>query len=200
MQVPRASLPALVVLIASISLGACGDDPPSGTGIVEIGTGALEFESLAEGQELPIVAGVQGGYHFVVNARMQNLIAGDPSSPNALGNPQTRFTIYLEDGTRVDNMIPPYRLGYRSASDGWKELPSGRVLQLDDQQIADDNLIPDIYGQTVRIVVQIRDPRGKEAEHEASVVAVAEELPDGADAGPSDDPDAGPTSDAGPSQ
>ncbi len=182
MQVPRASLPLLFVLISGV-LAACGDDPPSGPGTIEIGSGALEFVPITDGQELEIVAGVQGGYHFVINARMQNLIPGDPSMPNALGNPQTRFSIYLEDGQRVDNMSPPYRLGYRSAADEWRELPSGRILQLDDGLIANEDLIPEIYGQDVRVVVEIRDASGREAEAEAWVVAVPEELPEQPDAG-----------------
>lgn len=168
--------PALPLVCLAANLAACGDEPPSGPGILEIGTGALDFEPLAEGQELGIVAGPQGGYHFIVNARMQNLLPGDPSSVNALGNPQTRFAIYLEDESRVDIQAVPYRLGYREGADGWYELPSGRILQLDDDLVFNENLIPEIYGQDVRLTVEVRDARGDEAQAEAWVVAVEEEF------------------------
>ncbi len=172
MQALRASLPLLFLVSCLSTLSACGEDPPSGPAVLEIGTGALDFEPLTRGQELSLVAGIQGGYHFVINARMQNLLPGDPSSPNALGNPQTRFSIYLEDGSRVDNMAPPYRLGYRSAADGWFEMPSGRILQLDDNLIANGDLLTEIFEQDVRLVVEIRDARGAEAEAEVTVIAV----------------------------
>lgn len=170
MQVSSAILPLLCLLTSG--LAACGDDPPSGPGVIEIGTGALDFEPLTEGQELGIVAGPQGGYHFIINARMQNFLAGDPSSVNALGNPLTRFAIYMDDGRRVDIMGVPYRLGYREGDDDWFELPSGRILQLDDELVASENLIPEIYGQDVRLEVEIRDARGDEAKSEQWVVAV----------------------------
>lgn len=174
MQVLQTSLP-LLLLISCSTLGGCGEDPPSGPAVIEIGTGALDFETITEGQDLGIIAGVQGGYHFVINARIQNLLPGDPSAPNALGNPQTRFSIYLEDGSRVDNMAAPYRLGYRDGADGWDEMPSGRILQLDDGLIADENLIPEIYGQNVRLVVEIRDTRGDESDDEIWVVATEDD-------------------------
>lgn len=177
MQASASSLPLLTLLI--LTLVGCGDDPPNGPGIIEIGTGALDWEPLTEGQDLEIIAGPQGGYHFVINARIQNLLPGEPSSISALGNPQTRFAIYLEDGSRVDVMAQPYRLGYRRADEIWHELPSGRILQLEDDLIAEENLIPEIYGQDVRLEVEIRDARGKEAISEAWVVAVeSEETPD----------------------
>lgn len=172
MQVPQTSLPTLVLISCLLVFGACGEDPPSGPATIEIGTGALDFEVITKGQELPLVAGPQGGYHFVINARIQNLLPGDSSTPNALGNPQTRFSIYLEDGTRVDNMSAPYRLGYRDGAEDWFEMPSGRILQLDDGLIADGDLLTEIFEQDVRLVVEIRDARGDEAEAEAVVVAV----------------------------
>ncbi len=174
MQVPSPSLPLLYIVAAS--LVACGSDPPSGPATIEIGTGALDFEPLTEGQGLGIVAGPQGGYHFIINARMHDLLPGDPSSVSALGNPLTRFAIYLEDDSRVDIMAQPYRLGYRDGPDGWYELPSGRILQLSDELIANEDLIPEIYGQNVRVEVEIRDARGDEARAEQWVVALEEEF------------------------
>ncbi|MCP4446624.1 MAG: hypothetical protein GY811_14950 [Myxococcales bacterium] len=171
-QVPKAPLPLLLLIASLRILGACGEDPPKGPAAIEIGTGTTAYEPLIKGQELGLVAGIQGGYHFVINARMQNLLPGDPSMPNALGNPQTRFSVYLEDGSRVDNTAPPYRLGYRAEMDDWFEMPSGRILQLDDDLIADDDLLDKIFEQETRLVVEVRDARGDEATHEATVVAV----------------------------
>ena len=157
-------LPLLV-----ISLLGCGE--PSEPAVIEIGTGAQAFEPLTPGQDLAIVAGTQGGYHFIINARLRGLLPGNPSQPGGLGNPLTRFEVYLDD-KRVDIMAPPYRLGYRSAADGWNEMPSGRILQLSDQLIAEEDLIPNIYGKEVRVEVYVRDARGDEASDIEWVVAV----------------------------
>jgi len=159
------------MLLALGALAACGEDPPKGPATIEIGTGALDFEPLAEGQELGIIAGPQGGYHFIINARIHDLLPGNPSTPGELGNPQTRFAIYLEDGTEVEAPVSPYRLGYREDVDGWSVLPSGRILQLDQDRVVQDNLIPNIYGQDVRLEVKIRDARGDESSDEVWIVA-----------------------------
>ncbi len=161
----RMLLPLLI-----LPLLACGD--PAAT--IEIGTGARAFEPLTPKQDLGIVAGSQGGYHFIINARIRGLLPGDPGQPGALGNPLTRFEVYLDD-KRVDIMAPPYRLGYRDSAEDWHEMPSGRILQLSDQLIADENLIPDIYGKEVRIETYVRDARGDEASDVEWVVAVEAE-------------------------
>lgn len=138
---------------------ACGDDAPEGRGQVEVGTGALVFESLEGDVELALVAGTQGGFHFIVHARIQGLVPGDPSMPGLLGNPQTTFAAFLEDETQIDSQFPPYRLGYDEGAEGWNALPSGRILQMHPDRYDSDN-ISELFGQRVRLRVDVRDAAG----------------------------------------
>ena len=145
---------------------------------IELGTGGLNFEPLSTGQGLVLIAGIQGGYHFIVNARIKGLLSGNPSVPGELGNPQTRFSIFDEDGRQIDTMPRPYRLGYRPANEGWFELPSGRILQINQQLVVDEGLVPEIYGQQVRLTVDVLDASGLEANAEVWVVAEQDISPD----------------------
>jgi hypothetical protein len=188
---------AVLALLLALSSGQacdCDSQPKADAGPeeIELGTGGLNFEPLEDDQPLLLVAGIQGGYHFVVNARIRGLLSGDPSVPDALGNPQTRFTIFDEDGRQIDNMPRPYRLGYREIEDGWFELPSGRILQIDQQLVIDEGLVPAIYTQRVRLTVEIRDARGTEASAELWVVPEQDISPDAGLFQPDAGPDAAP--------
>lgn len=159
---------------------ACGDDaPPSGDGVAELGTGALSFEAIAEGGPLDLVPGTQGGHHFVVNARMQDLLPGNSSVPNELGNPLTSFVIVNGDGERIDTPAPPYRLGYRESAEApWLELPSGRILRVNQDLIdADPQFLDRLYQSEVLLRVTVLDARGDEAVHERRVRPQAFENP-----------------------
>lgn len=142
---------------------------------VDIGTGTVEFEPLAEGDELSVVAGPQGGFHFHVHARMSGLAPGDPSMPGLLENPATTFAAFRESGEQIDFGFPPYRLGYVGVGDGQFELPSGRILQIIEDRV------PAIYGERIRLTVTVSDDRGRSGAAEATVVAV-----ESTDTGPAD--------------
>lgn len=57
---------AVVGLVALFAMG-CGAG--SGQATLAIGTGETRFEALTEGQEVPLVLGVQGGYHMWMSLR-----------------------------------------------------------------------------------------------------------------------------------
>ena len=172
---------ALASILAILAIGCPSDDDNNNKDAgqepeVELGTGTVSFEALAEGDELEIVPGPQGGFHFHVHARMRGLDPGDPSMPGLLENPSTTFAAFLESGEQIDFMFPPYRLGYIEISDGRYELPSGRLLNIQDEQV------PAIYGQRVRLTLTVTDDSGRNAETELTVVAV-EQAGGAADAG-----------------
>jgi len=152
----------ILILLALIG---CSDDAVVGDARIELGTGTVEFEPLADGTSLEVVAGPQGGFHFVVHARAEGIVPGDPASPGVPGNPSTTFAAYL-DGVQVDLDLPPYRLGYQDLGADGYALPSGRILQLQQE------VIPDIYGRDVRITVTVRDRDGDSAEDERVIRAV----------------------------
>ncbi|MGK3982632.1 hypothetical protein WME99_06325 [Sorangium sp. So ce136] len=81
----------LVVLLA-LAPGCGGGDEPPAQGVVELGTGEWRFEPLADGQEVELAHGAQGGWHMWTSVRTFGLepegvelevtttVVGDPSS------------------------------------------------------------------------------------------------------------------------
>lgn len=93
-----------LVWIALVALPAgCSHEVPS----LELGTGRGEFEPLAPRQDVPIVAGTQGGHHVFVSVRARG-IAPDgvalhvSAAPVESGAPRQRSTramdLVAEDG------------------------------------------------------------------------------------------------------
>lgn len=148
----------------------------NGDASVELGTGTTDFIPLSDGDELEVVPGPQGGFHFHVHARMTGLDPGDPSMPGLLANPSTTFAAFEASGEQVDFMFPPYRLGYVDIGGDQFELPSGRILQLDDDRVQS------IYGQSVRLTLSVSDTDGRSAETEVTVTAIEADV-DAPDAG-----------------
>jgi hypothetical protein len=85
---------------------------------VELGTGTTSFEEVAEDSDQVLVAGPQGGHHFILTAKMHGLQPGDPANPGTVYNPSTRFSVWSEAGDQLDVAPPPYHLGYEEMSDG----------------------------------------------------------------------------------
>jgi hypothetical protein len=190
--VPSSRLLRTWIALTGVALGlaACSDDAPGDrdagpTAMVELGTGMFTFERLADGQTLDLNAGPQGGFHFVVHARMRGLAPGDPRQPGLPENPTTFFRALDENGVRID--VPEVRqLGYAPDPEvgGWYALPSGRILLI-------DNLVArGLYGRSVTIELQIQDSSGRIAGDTARVIAVA--YPPDAGPGRPDPVDAGP--------
>jgi hypothetical protein len=118
--------------------------------VVELGTGPEEFEAMIPEQELGLIAGPQGGFHFVVHARVQGLDPGIVNQP--VTTPRTFFSVFDEAGNQISwPDTPPYRLAYESRPDGWWQLPSGKVCLILNE------VVPDIYGTRVRIRVEVID-------------------------------------------
>jgi hypothetical protein len=137
----------------------CGQDAT-----VELGTGTVDFEPLDDGDGLVVVAGPQGGYHFIVHARATGLVPGDPTMPGIPDNPRTWFSAVL-DGEEIDFEQSPYRLGYEQDGD-YQVLPSGRILRILNE------VVPDIHGQEVVIRVRVEDKEGDTAEDERTILAL----------------------------
>ena len=154
----------LTVLATFVALG-CGT-PTQPLGQAELGTGTTSFEPLVAEQEFGVIAGPQGGFHFIIHARIRELEPGDPLLPGDPGNPRTLFGAYDVNGERLDPAFAPYRLGYVQAQGGWYELASGHIL------VIDNSHVPGIYGQRVRITVDVTDRDGRSARDERWIRAV----------------------------
>ena len=172
------SLVALLVSLAGCPGDDDGPDANPADVMVELGGGAVDFQPLVgTTPDLVLEAGPQGGHHFIVNARMRGFIPGDPSMPGLLGNPATLFSAFTEDGSQIDLMFPPYRLGYQQDDDGFFYLPSGRILQVD------EDVVDSLIGQAVLLRVNVRDAQGLESSDERMIIAT-EPPPGTPDAGP----------------
>lgn len=161
---------SIIALVCVSTTVGCGVEGEAEGPAVIIGTGEVNFEPLADMQELQLVAGPQGGYHFVANARIQDLDPGTPSMPGLLSNPSTTFSLYREDGSRIDAEGPASRLGYAPSDDGWYELPSGRILEVSQKLVKEDQIVPAIYSERVRIQVEVLDAEGTEVSAEVWVI------------------------------
>jgi hypothetical protein len=178
-------LSPLIALIL-LATSACGGDddggPPDSAVItgdpwVELGTGVTDFEEVPADSEQVLVAGPQGGHHFIVSARIRGLQPGDPESPGTIYNPSTRFTVWSEEGEQLDIDPPAYRLGYEEAGNGMFVLPGGHIIQVREEEVAA------LYGGRVKVRVDVEDSTGARASDERWVVPV-EDTAIPPDAGP----------------
>jgi hypothetical protein len=137
---------------------------------------------LNENDELSVYAGPQGGHHFYVHARIRGMSPGDREQPPET-NPATWFSAYLEDGTLISEIPCVYPLAYETDEDGEQALPYAPILQIRSE------LVPAIYGQRVRIKVEVMDGEGRYVTDEVWVIAASSEPPDAGVPDPA--PDAG---------
>ncbi len=136
-------------------------------GEVELGTGREEFESL-EGDlpELEIEQGTQGGFHFIVNARMEGLDPGHVDADRA-EQPQTLATAYWQ-GEQVSVRDCPFSEPYVEA-DGSFVIRAGRRLVLE------RDISTNLYGEEVELHLEVVDKEYGYASDEVLVRAVEEE-------------------------
>lgn len=140
----RAVHTVLVLLLGAATLGCAGES--AGEGTVELGTGEWEFVPLADEDTVPLVFGVQGGYHVWTSFRAEGL---DPEG------------VMLEIETQPGDESKPPELS-RVPVDmqpngelvGWPAILSQPSCSL---------------GQMLRIRVTLTDPRGVRATDERYV-------------------------------
>ena len=156
----------LLKLVAlCLSLSGCADN---GLAEVELGTGEIAFEPISEGQDLELIRGPQGGYHFLVSIRTKNLVGGDRGD---LGNP-TNPTITLDvvhDGESLI-IIGPITQGLDAAPVSERPFThqmTGRFAIVD---VADDE---QLEGEIVTLSVVVEDSEGVIVEDSVDVRSVA---------------------------
>ncbi|MEM9492582.1 MAG: hypothetical protein AAGC55_25765 [Myxococcota bacterium] len=146
-------------------VGGCSDD--GGEPVeVEIGTGTVAYESLAAEQSFEVIEGPQGGHHVYLHVRMRGLRPGDPRVSDGPDNPDTRFQVFNEDGVQVDTGTALYRLGYREGAEEWLELPSGRLVFLDEP------LVATLVDRPMTVSVEIVDSDGSVASDQRQVTGL----------------------------
>ena len=165
-----------------------GGGTPTPGAEVELGAHREGFAVLDEDDDFELHQGTQGGFHFFGQARIRGLAAGDREQPPE-SNPATWFRAFTEDGTDITLRPCAYPVAYEMNQDGEYVLPYAPILQIENR------VVPGIYGQRVRITVEVMDGEGRYARDERWVIAVPAGKPDAGvpDAGAPDAgaPDAG---------
>lgn len=160
-------MPLLVaVVVAALAVG-CGSD--SGSEPVDpeviLGTGEASFEPLTNGDEIQIIQGPQGGFHFLGSVLVRGIEPGDPDDLSAPDNPTTEFRVW-SGGARVDLMASRYTQGLDPGPDADTSQMIGRLVILN--IAADDEL----DGAEVTLDVTVSDTVGNTASDERTLTAV----------------------------
>ncbi len=152
----------VLLLIALAGCAAEGTDlPPE----VILGTGLEAWVPLADGDDVGIVQGPQGGYHVFGSVRATGLDPGNPLDLYAECNPTTEFRAYRGD-VRVDLGASTYRQGLDPGPEPYHEM-IGRLIILDIASPAE------LDGVALRLEVTITDHDGLTASDQRMVVARA---------------------------
>lgn len=159
---------ALACMLGLTGCDGAPKDPQPETGdpACTLGTGAPIWEPLADGDELPVIFGPQGGYHVWGSVRATGIDPGDFYDAASPDNPTTVFNAYLDDGTRVGGTAR-LRSGLKVRSDGVMEHVGEPVLLA----IVDP---AELVGQAGRVTVEIEDVDGVVVMDEKAVVFVPE--------------------------
>ncbi len=167
MLVARCTALAWAVAACACNPGeAPSNQPDAGPPTVTLGSGDVAFEALDDGDDIFIVQGAQGGFHFFGSVAVTGI---DPGNPNDLGdasNPTTEFRAF-RGADRVDAEASRYVQGLRPV-DGMPGVGMvGRLVILD--ILADD----DLDGATVRFEVEVTGADGTTASDARTLTAVA---------------------------
>jgi hypothetical protein len=145
------------VIALAISLAGCS--AAVGEGVAELGTGEAEFEPLAEGQEVPIIHGAQGGYHVWLSAQVLGL-----------GAQRVAMTI---ETRRADGTLPPETsnvvipLSPSAETAGMRELVGWPAILADPDAVA---------GAPLHVSIRFVDPvTGVTAFDERTILPIASE-------------------------
>jgi hypothetical protein len=150
---------------------SCLFTPPAAPtgGVIELGAvdppELNNFTVVKENDPYQTYSGPQGGYHLWIDARISGIDLGDGTTVKS--RPQTRFNIYLQDGTRIDLEDCAYRLAYHDGGDGKMYLSVGWLNQIL------NSVGPTIDHTPLRLKVEVLDRNGLYAIDERWVNALA---------------------------
>lgn len=155
-----------------IWLLACEAEPPVVLDPdLQLGTGVDGYVPLADGDDIIIVYGPQGGYHLDGSLRVQGIDPGDADDLSDPRNPLTVFQVLDEGGSPVSGLQGAETIEFRQGIDesdepGVYEMV-GRKILLDIQDDAE------LEGQTLTVSVRVEDVDGVVLADQHSVTAVA---------------------------
>jgi len=149
------------------SVSSCAFDPPSTPtgGVVNLGTGENSFVPVTANENFPTYLGPQGAYYIWINVRIQGLDLGDGT--DVMSRPQTKFSVFTPDGTRVNLETCGYRLPYQDGGDGYMYLSMSWL-----------SMFLPTFGESIdnnpiQLQVEVLDRDGLYAIDQRSVIALA---------------------------
>jgi len=86
---------AIALAAGHLLLAACSADVDPA---LVLGTGEIEFEHLADGDELEVIRGPQNGFHVLGAIRVAGIEPGNSDNLAATDNPTTVFTLTTDAG------------------------------------------------------------------------------------------------------
>jgi len=167
--VARAPVSALAAaLLALLALAGCGPaadcaEAARTAASVELGTGSVVFKSLAEGGNLELIQGEQGGIHTWASARFSGVYPGSWDDPLSTQNPFLQFSIEGSDGPLAAYL--PQRRPLKVRSDGTIEIVGEAVQML-------ATSLDQAAWQTAQFTVQLEDACGTSVMDTRSVLLV----------------------------
>ena len=163
--VATAALWLLALLVAVTGCGpaadctAAGRDPAS----VELGTGSVVFKALAEGGNLELIQGEQGGIHTWASARFTGVYPGVWDDPLSTYNPVLQFSIESTEGPLA--IYLPQRRPLKVRSDDTIEIVGEAVQML-------ATSLDQAAWQTAQFTIQLEDSCGTSVIDSLSVLLV----------------------------
>ena len=144
---------ALAMGLLGLALAGCGGgDPAAGDLVVELGTGEVGFEPLADEQPVPLVAGPQGGHHVWLSLRAEGLAS-------------ERALMVIDAIPLVDGEPPPARAPVRIFME---PMPDGRMEYIGWPAQLDAPAC--LVGQRLSVRVTLTDSEGRRGSDERIVV------------------------------
>lgn len=153
-------IPQLFIVVL-LSLVACeqGEDPVMGPPWLELGSGLSEFIPVSDGDPLPLVYGIQGGWHIDTAARLGGVdLDGAFLTYNAFDPDNDALLNYSYDAYLSEALL-------QELDDGW--------LRLGDRVVFDVASDDDILDRTIQIEVTLTDVAGDTWQDTRTVVVVA---------------------------
>jgi hypothetical protein len=173
-------------------LAACGDhreavdakapcwpiDTSTPGGEVEVGTGIGGYEPMPD--RLPLVYGVQMGYHITARARIRGLNPGEPNDTlnSSRRNPLTLFRAFgvadrveVREASAIGVPLCPYKLFYDPAENGDGSVYPAAVEIRFDTSLQLEDIVEKQYNVTIEVI----DIDGHYAKAEKVITATAPE-------------------------
>lgn len=156
-----ARMRSMLSMVFLFSLSACdeGERPVVADPWLELGSGLSEFVQVSDGDTLPLVYGIQGGWHVDTAARLGGIdLDGAFLTYDAFDPDSGELLNYSYEATLSEALL-------LEQEDGW--------LRLGDRVVFDVASDTDVLDRTIRIEATLTDAAGNTWQDTRTVVVVS---------------------------